>query len=405
MKKIIFFLRHNNDIDHITPVLHKWILTKNIPTDIIITTKKELLNDYRIKYLKQISKGRTDIKFYHITDLLTKHQRWQYKLYKFYNKHHQIKKFTKIDNIIRDLVYDLFNIHFRNTSLICFDWSADYFTKCVVTIAQLLDISTVALPHGDEPYWNKIQREEDINYKQSLQPYLERQFFDYVVVPNHLCANHYKFMDNEQIKVLGSPRYCDEWLNVHNTIKPRTPYFENQHKKLKVVLFLRNQHFPTHWQELVTAIKLMTQFKEIFLVVRNHPRGSMTYDLLQNHPWMLTKTNLAIVDDINSSSLIDWSDIVLDVGTSVTWECAQSQKLVLVLDYLQANVTTFGHYMKKSIIRSRDELLDSLRKFYKNPKRKIYKEHQRQKFIKEMIMDDGKVLERYCDFLEGLINE
>ena len=37
-KKAFFFLRHNNDIDHVTPVLYKWLSTENIPTDIIITT-------------------------------------------------------------------------------------------------------------------------------------------------------------------------------------------------------------------------------------------------------------------------------------------------------------------------------------------------------------------------------
>ena len=37
--------------------------------------------------------------------------------------------------------------------------------------------------------------------------------FDKVVVPNELCAKRFRpFMDDQAIAVLGSARYCDEWL-------------------------------------------------------------------------------------------------------------------------------------------------------------------------------------------------
>jgi hypothetical protein len=52
-KKIFFFLRHNNDIDHIVPVIYKWLLQESIQTEVIITTNRKYLNDYRIKILKK----------------------------------------------------------------------------------------------------------------------------------------------------------------------------------------------------------------------------------------------------------------------------------------------------------------------------------------------------------------
>jgi len=39
--KAFFFLRHNNDIDHITPILHKWLSTEDISTEIIVTTNRD----------------------------------------------------------------------------------------------------------------------------------------------------------------------------------------------------------------------------------------------------------------------------------------------------------------------------------------------------------------------------
>jgi len=405
MKKVIFFLRHNNDIDHISPVIYKWITTKNIPVDIVITSQKKFLNDYRIEYLSEQVEAleRTDVHFYHITDILSSKLKWDYNLCQFYLKHKIFKKFTRIESVTEKIVNYLISRQFKDVGLFCFDWTDNYFTRTFCTFAKSLFIPTVTLPHGDVTFWNLIQREEDINYAHSLQPYLKRSFFDYIVVPNQLCANHYKFMIHENtVKILGSPRYCDEWLKIHNEIKPKQQF--DIDAPLKVVMFLRNKHWNINWKEVAVNIKLITQYEEIFLIVRNHPRGKMTYPLLEKHPWMKKQRNLLVDNKINSSVLMDWSDIVLDLGTSACWESVKNNKPTLMLEHLHANVSTIAHYMPKTIIHSRDELLDALRKFYKNKKRKWCRESNRQKFIKEIIdTPDKKVLERYCDFLEGLM--
>ena len=407
MKKIVFFLRHNNDIDHISPVIYKWILTKNIATDVIITSKRELLEDYRIKYLKMISKGRTDINFYYITDLLSTKLKWDYNLCQFYSKHKYLKKFTRVEGATKKIVYYLISRHFRDVSLFCFDWTADYFTRTFCTFARSLNIPTVALPHGGgEPYWNKIQREQDINYQQSLIPYSKRSFFDYIIVPSNPCAECYPNMKEGQIKIFGSTRFCDEWLEIHNKIKPKDNNLLTHPQILKVVLFMRNKHWSINWKEVEVTIKLITQYAEIFLIVRNHPRGTMTYDLLKNHKWMRSQGNLLVDNKINSSVLMDWADVVLELGTSVCWESIKNNKPTLMLEHLHANVSTVAHYMPKTIIHSRDELLDAMRKFHKKKTRKWCKEKRRQRFIKEIIdYPDKNVLERYCNFLESLLNE
>ena len=56
--KAFFFLRHNNDIDHIVPVIYKWLSTKKIPTEIIICTDRSFLDDNRIKLLKQFDNAK-----------------------------------------------------------------------------------------------------------------------------------------------------------------------------------------------------------------------------------------------------------------------------------------------------------------------------------------------------------
>lgn len=402
MSKAIFFLRHNNDIDHISPILYKWITTKNISTDIIITSEKSLLEDYRIKYLQQISKDRQDVHFYHFSNFLSPFQKYVYKLYKIYIKHPDLMSFSRVEEIMDKVIQKILPV---DGGVICFDWNSDYFTNHVCNIAKMSGITTVALPHGDEPYWNIIQREQDIHYSDAIKIYENQKFFDYIVVPNKLCSRRYKFME-EQIKILGSPRYCDEWLSIHNTIKPKESLdFLSHNHQMRIVLFLRNCHFPINWEEVVIAIKLITQFPEVFLIVKNHPRGKKTYDIYARHPELGNKKNLYIDNSINSSSLISWADLVLDIGTSVTWESIKIGKPTLMLEYLQSNESTASHYLSSIIVRSRDELLDNLRKFSKNKQRKIFRENQSQKFISEIIdYPDKQVLERYVKFLEECVN-
>lgn len=52
-QKALFFLRRYNDIDHIVPVLYKWLSLKDIPTEVMITTDRNHLHDYRIQFLRQ----------------------------------------------------------------------------------------------------------------------------------------------------------------------------------------------------------------------------------------------------------------------------------------------------------------------------------------------------------------
>ncbi|HEX2620265.1 MAG TPA: hypothetical protein VHL11_08965, partial [Phototrophicaceae bacterium] len=46
--KIIFFMRAYNDMDHITPVIWKWMTTTNIPASLVVRLDKKAMNDYRV---------------------------------------------------------------------------------------------------------------------------------------------------------------------------------------------------------------------------------------------------------------------------------------------------------------------------------------------------------------------
>ena len=63
--KALFFLRHYNDIDHITPVIYKWVDSGNT-CDIVLIGRSRFPNDYRIEFLRKLN----GVRVAYISDLL-----------------------------------------------------------------------------------------------------------------------------------------------------------------------------------------------------------------------------------------------------------------------------------------------------------------------------------------------
>ena len=51
--KALFFLRHYNDIDHVTPVIYKWIGSGH-QCDVVLIGSTQFRRDFRVKYLSQL---------------------------------------------------------------------------------------------------------------------------------------------------------------------------------------------------------------------------------------------------------------------------------------------------------------------------------------------------------------
>ena len=418
--RIISFLRHYNDIDHIVPVIYKWAQLKKSPVDIIITTAKDYLNDYRIQLLKK-NKG---IKVHFIDDFLSPEERkekeasrkdkksawWSLRSEKKGRKARSKNFFRSIysaDNFIERLFERVFSPSVGGVVL--FDWlsvKAPHleFARKVIEKAHGRGFVAVSLPHGDSPHYNRMIRLNELNYE-CMEHYAAGAIFDYVVVPNELCARRYRqHMDIERIKVLGSPRYNSEWLDFMETLVP--PYeCKKSEGKLKVVFFLRNFLYPVFWEEVIRSIKLVTQFEELYLIVKHHTREARLDKLLEAYPELSSGKieNLEFVyDDVHSSALVKWADVIMDLGTSVAFEAVKRRKPVLCMEYLHSSVSTVAYYIKNCDIRCRDDLYETLLKFLANPKYGFYDENERKKFIQEIIdFPDTDVLNRYVSFIES----
>ena len=238
--------------------------------------------------------------------------------------------------------------------IVVFDWTSIYFTQKIVEISKSKGFTTISLPHGDRPHYSLLETNEALNYD-CLKSYEPMKIFDYIVLPNELNAKRYeRFISPEKLKVLGSPRYCQEWMKILPNFIPE--FKDDKGKgKLKIVFFLRNMGYPIFWDEVGRTIKLIMQFENIYLIVKHHPRNrdakGLTNRLLTKYPELKQNLNNNLkfmYENVNSSSLLNWADLILDIGTSVTWDALLQNKPVLMIEYLSANYSTFSQSIRYS---------------------------------------------------------
>jgi hypothetical protein len=415
--KALFFLRHYNDIDHITPVIYKWIDSGHT-CDIVLIGKSRFRDDYRIEFLSKLN----GVRLAHMRDLLPplEFARWFLQtlilirslrrpflapimaaLAKSYDASRRApiwhstaqRLLTRSFGDTREgvVVFDWIE---RNSS-ICVEWVA-----VILSTARAMGLGAVSLPHGDSPHASQLIRRRELRLVPDTT-FANAGIFDKVVVPNELCSVRFRpFMDNQKLAVLGSPRYCDEWLAKLATLMPPSPLVRSD-SRLKVVMFLRKSNFSTFWEEVGEVVRIVAGFPGVELIIKPHTRGGWQQSLTKNSS-LRRLPNVSVAGDIHSIYLMNWADVIIDLATSVVFEAVKAKKPVLAGDYLHAGRSALAEYLPETELRCRDDVYRQIEGFLAHGCNNFYIEAHHQRFLKEMInVGDPDVLSRYVALLEG----
>lgn len=417
--KALFFLRHYNDIDHITPVVSKWSESGH-HADVILLGSPKFLNDYRIQYLGSLERVRVA----HIRDVLPPllFMQWRLQtllLIKGVRRIFLIGKLAaalanlydirKREPVWKKIAGHLLDRTFGSDQegVITFDWVTSSspvpieWIKIIVAMAKERGLGAVSLPHGDSPHANQLIRK----HEQVIKPntlYADAKIFDRLVVPNELCAIRFRpFLSNQTIAVLGSPRYCDEWLNKLATLSPPSPLNTNPDTRLRIVMFLRKREFTTFWEEVGIITNMIAAFPGVELIIKPHTRSGWRQPITGDSS-LRRLSNVHIAEDsVHSVSLMNWADVIIDLATSVVFEAIKAKKPVLAADYLHAGRSAHAYYMPETELRCRDDVYLQIDRFLTAGCDNFYVEEHRQRFINEMLHVGGAdVLSRYVALLE-----
>jgi hypothetical protein len=274
--------------------------------------------------------------------------------------------------------------------------------QTTVAAARERVLGAVSLPHGDSPHSNFLVRVEELSMEPRMK-FAPAEMFDRIVVPNELCATRFRpFVKEGSVAVLGSPRYCDEWLARLERLLPPSPLAANP-DKLKLVMFLRKKDFSVFWDEVGRVIRMLAAFADVELIIKAHTRGGWRQPLSRSAGLRRLKNVRFVASEIHSSHLLGWSDAVIDIATSVAFEAVKLNKPVLAADYLHAGSSTVGAYIPECVLHCRDDAYTKVERLLKNGCGDFYVPAHRERFLREIVdVPDADVLPRYVDLLESV---
>jgi len=416
----LFFIRDFNDIDHITPIVWK-MKQGNYPVAVYcINPEYDIQSDYRLSFLKdlgvkvdfiynafdqQLGWGHRIIHFLFLRCLYIRKalDRDDPQKRSFWSKtiSRRVKKTAYwLYDIMRDKFYDIHNVKkFLEKSqarVLCFDWvrPRKYVVKSFLKAAKAISIPTVALPHGVFLYTNDF-----VKTRSKKEGQLDRyNDFNYVIVQNRLFKETIlkSGVTEEKIFVLGSARYCKEWMAQNNEILPRKIKLRDDNSgNLKVVFMTTRPHYRIDVERMLKTFNLLANLKGIDVMIKPHTRTGHEATMYADLP-------LANVADVSSVELCEWADVTLVIASSVIIETLIRRKPVLYLRYLHENTTEYEKMGACWILNSESELKEALLSLKDGQKDLPYSDENVNLWLTEIINGgrrERNVLQDYEQFI------
>jgi hypothetical protein len=418
----LFCVRHFNDIDHITPIVWK-MKQENYPVAVYcINPKYDIDADYRLNFLKE--QGVTVDSIYNAFDqkLNVVHHSMRY-LFQWFSANRRkpaspgrasSSLFVSLSQITAGIVgrmlYELTRLGFYQTNwahyvleqsdaqALCFDHiiPSRYVVNTLLRVAKEKSIPTLALPHGIYLYTNKFDKAKF----SSQQRFYKFNRFDYVIVQNHLRKDVLvsSGIAEEKIIVLGSARFCGEWIAQNKKILPRRIESTNRDpEKLRVVFMPSKPRCRIDVERMHNTIDLLASLSDLEAVVKPHTRIGREAHLFDN-------MQLPNVSHVLTSELCEWADVVLIIGSSVITEALMQGKPVLYLKYLHANTMLFEESGACWTIHDEAKLKEALQSLRKKRMEVPYEDENVKGFLSEVVYGGKNNRDVLKDYVQFIVN-
>jgi len=385
-----------------------------------INPRYDIENDYRLKFLKE--QGVIVESIYDAFDLkMNSLQHAVRRIFvRFYAKgnkfnYHYGKRFLLLSRLNQLTAETIGRVLFEMTRIslyreswaryfleknkaqaLCFDHilPSRYVVNVLLIGAKEKSIPTIALPHGVYLYTNNFNK---VRFS-SRQRFYKFNRFDYVIVQNHLRKDVLTSagIAKEKIIVLGSARFCGEWIAQNKKILPRMiESAERDSERLRVVFMPSKPRCRIDIERMHNTIDLLANLSDIEAVVKPHTRIGREAHLFDN-------MQLPNVSQVLTSELCEWADVVLVIGSSVITEALMQGKPVLYLQYLHANTMLFEECGACWTIHNEAELEQALQSLRKESMQVPYGDEGVNTFLSEVVYggrNNRDVLKDYVQFI------
>ncbi len=397
-RDIAVFIRATNDMDHIVPVVHKYM--ERFPQAkihvVIADYLAEHFGDFRIRHLKK--KG---AEVSHVIDAMEWHPRLRQLYFRCAKsgfmpltyaarvllKFHQDRKIQTswfAQKFFADACH-------KNLAAVLVDHNGDLY-NAVAEEARKRRVATLSLPHAADNFDNYMIAAKHLDpYK--IKPKGKRYPFDRIIAASRHMKDHMLEVGvgtDEQIKILGSPRFCAEWQGILPTIAPdglKLP----ETKDFKIVFMLPKKDKNAFESEVLRMIETASRIKNVQIAVKLHTRAERFGRVRASNVHFYGS-------EVQSKTMIDWADLTIFTATSVVVDNIRQDKPVLHLRRTMGNKITFERYIKSWSIDCRDELCETILRLQSGAQSRTYTPDEREGLIKALIEPAGAdVLSLYVD--------
>ncbi len=306
---------------------------------------------------------------------------------------------TKLYKLARKIYYDQrwaqSALADTAAQVICFDYimPKHYVVDAFLKAAEKMSIPVVALPHGVQLYTNEVTKPKSTEARR----FAKFNRFDYIVAPNQLRKDILvkAGVAKDKIAVLGSARYCRDWIEQNSRIVPKaTGQFNGKLEQLKVVLMPSKPQCRLDMERMFDSCRLIAELDGIQALIKPHTRTRDEYQF-GDYP-------LPDVSHILTADLCDWADVLLIVGSSVMTEALMRGKPVLYVKYLHDNITLFEELGACWTIHDESELKNALLTLQADRKHVPYSKESVAAYVSAVVHggnSDSDVLEAYKHFI------
>jgi hypothetical protein len=279
---------------------------------------------------------------------------------------------------------------------LCFDWIRPhkYVVDVLLNVAKEMSIPTLSLPHGVFIYTN-----DSIKIGSTGEIIFEKYYrYDYVIVQNKLFKEIISRdgIDRDKIHVLGSARYCREWIEQNRKIIPRKITSNHANgEKLRVVFMTTRPQYRINIERMVKTFDLLSDFGGIEVVIKPHTRTGSEAKIYERVP-------LSDVSELSSVELCEWADVVIIIASSIIIEALTQNKPALYLKYLHENTTEYEELGACWIIHDENELKNVLITLQEDKSKMPYTDESVNRFLSEIVyggQNERDVLKDYENFI------
>ncbi len=150
--------------------------------------------------------------------------------------------------------------------------------------------------------------------------------FDHTIIQDQNLIIDESEINKKKFIRIANPRYSLNWIDeVENSYRYKFKEYNPDitKRKLRVLLVTRNEVSNKSWQMIHSELK---KIKNIDLKIKIKPRGQFRPLHIQEN----------IVNEYNTSELVNWADVVVSHSTSILIEAIIKDKKILFLNFLFA---------------------------------------------------------------------